>query len=47
MKRIIITYVNEEELNQLRQKYPKAQYYESKNYKKLRLSSSREVRCPK
>jgi hypothetical protein len=47
MKKKIITYVSKEELDQLKQKHPNAQYYESKEYMKLRLSSNKEVRCHK
>ena len=46
MKKIII-FVNEEEFNQVRNKYKYAVYYESKKYKKLRVSSRKEIRCVK
>jgi len=45
MKRLIIIYVNEEEFEQLKKKYPNAQYYESNKYKKLKVSPQREIRC--
>jgi hypothetical protein len=44
MKRFIIIYVNGEEFEQIRKKYPNAQYHESDKYKKLRVSSRKEVR---
>jgi hypothetical protein len=46
MKKIII-FVNEEEFDQLKNKYKNALYYESKKYKKLRLSFRKEIRCLK
>ena len=46
MKKIII-FVNEEEFDQVRNKYKNALYYESKKYKKLRVSSRKEIRCIK
>jgi hypothetical protein len=47
MKKTIITYVTKEEFDSLRKKYPRAQYFESKKYRKLKLSAQREVRCYK
>jgi hypothetical protein len=47
MKKTIITYVTKEEFDSLREKYPRAQYFESKKYRKLKLSTQREVRCYK
>lgn len=46
MKKLIITYVNEDEFEKLKERYP-TKYYECKKYKKLKLSPMREVRCYK
>ncbi len=47
MKRLMIKYVDKEEMEKLRKKYSKAQYYESKKYIKLRISPREEIRCLK
>jgi hypothetical protein len=46
MKKLIVSYVNEDEFEKLKERYP-AKYYESKKCKKLKLSPVREVRCYK
>ena len=46
MKKTIIL-VNKEEFEKLREKYKYAVYYESEKYKKLRVSSKKEIRCIK
>jgi len=46
MKKTII-FVNEDEFDRFRDRYKNAVYYESKKYKKLRVSSKKEIRCLK
>lgn len=43
----ITEYVNKEEFEKLKEKHPKALYYESKRYRKIRLSEKKEIRCKK
>lgn len=45
MKNINILYVEKEEFEKLKNKKRKAQYYESKKYRKLRISKNKEIRC--
>ncbi|MDI6825894.1 MAG: hypothetical protein QMD36_01715 [Candidatus Aenigmarchaeota archaeon] len=47
MKRLIIKYVDRKEFEELRKKYAKMGYYESKKYEKLKLSPGEEIRCKK
>jgi len=47
MKKLIIKYVDKDEFEILREKYPKSEYHESKKYKKLKISPRKEVRCYK
>ncbi len=46
MKKLIISYVNEDEFGKLKEKNLK-KYFESKKYKKLKLSLGREIRIIK
>jgi hypothetical protein len=45
MKKLNITYVSKEELENLRKEYPNALYIESKDCKKLKISQKKEIRC--
>ena len=47
MKRYFIRYVDKEQFEKLRKKYPKLKVHESKKYKKLKLSLCEERRCRK
>jgi preprotein translocase subunit Sec61beta len=46
MKKLIISYVDENEFEKLKERYSK-KYFESKKYKKLKLSPVREIRIIK
>ncbi len=45
MKKLNIVYASKEEFENLRKKCPNAEYYESKDYKKLKISNKKEIRC--